>query len=315
MVRTLCCWLIGAGAWALGCSDHTRYSWLDDPEAADPSAVEEEVLPEQASPEQATENEAAAAAAPAPEPPRSEFIELTGADFKSGAAPAAMPAAALPRIVDLMGPSGVTNGGTVTLRVSLDPPAAQPLFVVSVQGDSGYHTIAGTDTNGDGIWEIEVQVRADAGGKSLVIAIAPTDGMGQVGEYRQIELTLVASGVGDVKITLSFEPVHDLDLHVFEPGGAEISFLHPTSPAGGRLDLDSGANCSASVANAENIFWPPGAAPAGQYRVVVREFEQCDRGPIDFTVRIENGALVDTYRNSFPDRAEGSVIDVATFSH
>jgi hypothetical protein len=312
VVRTLCCWLIGAGACVLGCSDHTRYSWLDDPEA-DPSAVEEGVLPEQASPEQASENEAAAA--PAPEPPRSEFVELTGSEFKSGAPPAATAAAALPYIVDLTGPSGVTNGGTVTLRVSLDPPAAHPLFVVSVQGDSGYNTVAGTDANGDGIQEIEVQVRADASGSSLVIAVAPTDGMGQVGEYRQIELRLVASGVGDVKITLSFEPIHDLDLHVFEPGGAEISFLHPTSPAGGKLDLDSGSNCRASVANSENIYWPPGAAPAGQYRVVVHEFEQCDRGPIDFTVRIENGALVDTYRNSFADRAEGSVIDVATFSH
>jgi hypothetical protein len=307
--------LIAALASGLGCADHTRYIWPDDPSAdpslADPS-VEEEVAPEQ--PDPAVEG-ANTVAAPAPEPPHSAFVELAGAEFEQGPAPAATPAAALPQIMELTGPSGVTNGGTVTLRVTLDAPFAQPQFVVSVAGDSGYHTVAGTDVNGDGILEIEVQVRADAIGSSIVISVAPTDGMGQVGKYRELELPLVPSGVGDVKITLSFEPIHDLDLHVFEPGGAEISFQHPTSPAGGKLDLDSGANCRASVANAENIFWPPGAAPAGEYRVTVHEFEQCDRGAIDFTVRIENGALVDTYRNTFTDRAEGSVIEVARFTH
>jgi len=103
--------------------------------------------------------------------------------------------------------------------------------------------------------------------------------------------------------------------YVIEPGGTEISFLHPTSATGGRLDLDSGSNCSAGIANAENIFWPPGAAPPGEYRVTVRDFEQCDRGAIDFSVRIENGAQVDTYRNTFADRAAGTVIEVATFMH
>src|SRR6185295_17158021 len=248
-------WLIAAVASGLGCADHTRYIWPDDP-AADPSVVEQGVSPEQPDPAAQDTN---TAATPAAEPPHSEIVELSG-------------------------PSGVTNGGTVTLRVTLDAPFAQPQFVVSVAGDSGYHTVAGTDTNGDGILEIEVQVRADANGSSILIAVAPTDSLGQVGEYHQLELPLVPSGVGDVKITLSFEPVHDLDLHVFEPGGAEISFQHPTSPAGGKLDLDSGSNCTASVANSENIFWPPGAAPAGEYRVVVHDFEQCDRGAIDFTV-------------------------------
>jgi hypothetical protein len=311
MCRPSCRWLIVALAGGLGCADHTRYIWPDDPEA-DPSVVDEGVLPEQADP---AAEAASPAAAPAAEPPHSELVELAGAEFSPGAAPAVTPTAALPRIVELTGPSGVTNGGTVTLRVSLDSPVANPQFVVSVAGDTGYHTVAGQDANGDGIQEIEVQVRADAAGSSIVIAVAPTDGMGQVGEYRQLELTLVPSGVGDVKITLSFEPIHDLDLHVFEPGGTEISFQHPTSAAGGKLDLDSGSNCQASVANAENIFWPPGAAPAGEYRVVVHDFEQCDRGAIDFSVRIENGALVDTYRNTFADRAQGSVIDVARFTH
>src|SRR6185436_3986601 len=145
--------------------------------------------------------------------------------------------------VALTGHTALTNGSTALLRVSLEPVVQNPQFVVSVQGDTGYHTVVGTDADADGVAEIEVQIRAGARGSSIVISVAPTDDSGQVGEYSQLSIPLVQSGVGDVKITLSFEPVHDLDLHVIEPGGTEISFLHPTSAAGGRLDLDSGSNC------------------------------------------------------------------------
>lgn len=295
----------------LACADHEHYTFLDtqsEPAQADEGASPDEPL---------STDEAAPQEAPV-EQPHSAVVEVTHGAFVPGAAPpagAADAGVALPRIVSLTGPSGVTNGGTANLRVTLEPAVANPLFVVSVDGDSGYHTVTGSDANGDGVQEIQVQVRSEARQGAIVIQVAPTDGKGQIGEYRKLELTLVPSGVGDVKITLSFEPIHDLDLHVIEPGGGEIYFARPTSPTGGKLDLDSGANCSASVANAENIYWPAGAAPTGEYRVRVQDFEPCDRGPIPFTVRIENGAVVDTYQNTFADLKQGSVIDVASFLH
>jgi hypothetical protein len=256
----------------------------------------------------------------AAELPHSEVVEVVDGEFVTGTAPspsvgAADAGIALPRIVSLTGPSGVTNGGTANLRVTLEPAVMNQQFLVSVDGDTGYHTVTGSDTNGDGVQEIQVQVRSDAPPGAIVIEVAPTDGKGQIGEYRTLELALVPSGVGDVKITLSFEPIHDLDLHVIEPGGSEISFEHPTSASGGKLDLDSGANCTISVASAENIYWPTGAAPTGEYRVRVQDFEPCDPGPIPFTLRIENGGVVDTYQHTFPDLAQGKVIDVASFLH
>jgi hypothetical protein len=295
------------------CADHERYTFLDT--QTEPAEADEGAPPEEPS----SAAEAPQQEAP-PEPPHSAVVEITHGAFVTGAAPPASAGAAdagvaLPRIVSLTGPSGVTNGGTANLRVTLEPSVANPLFVVSVDGDSGYHTVTGSDANGDGVQEIQVQVRSEARQGAIVIEVAPSDGKGQIGEYRKLELTLVPSGVGDVKITLSFEPIHDLDLHVIEPGGSEIDFTHPSSPTGGKLDLDSGANCTASVANAENIYWTAGAAPAGEYRVSVRNFEPCDRGPIPFTVRIENGAVVDTYQNTFGDLAQGRVIDVASFTH
>jgi hypothetical protein len=297
----------------LACANHERVTLIDTETA--PAEADEGAAPNEPS----SMDEAAAQEAPV-EPPHSAVVEIAHGEFVPGAAPSASPGGAdagldLPRIVALTGPPGVTNGGTANLRVTLEPAVANPLFVVSVDGDSGYHTVTGSDANGDGVQEIQVQMRSEAREGAIVLRIAPTDGKGQIGEYRELELTLVPSGVGDVKITLSFEPIHDLDLHVVEPDGSEIYFAHPTSRSGGKLDLDSGANCTPSVANAENIYWPAGAAPTGEYRVRVQDFEPCDRGAIPFTVRIENGGVVDTYQKTFADLAQGSVIDVASFLH
>jgi len=269
-----------------------------------------------------TEDAPAPDAAPASDPSMppaapatSELVEVAGAEFVAGPDPAPAEASLLPKIIALSAPSGATNGGSLALRVTLERPTPNPLFVVSVTGDTGYHTVEGVAVGDAGSYDIELQVGAQVQASSLVISVALTDGQGQVGEYREVTVALIQSGVGDVKVTLSFEPTHDLDLHVFEPSGVEISYRRKSSPSGGRLDLDSGSNCTPSRSNAENIFWPAGAAPVGEYRVTVENFEECTRGAIDFSVRVENGGLVDTYRNRFEAGTEGAVLDIVTFSH
>jgi len=250
-------------------------------------------------------------------PIASAFVEVADADFTPGPAPTPAPAKASPlaKIIALSAPSGATNGGSISLRVMLDRAVSNPLFVVSVSGDTGYHTVLGVAVDQAGSYEIPLQVGAQVRASSLIVSVALTDGQGQTGEYHEVTVAVIQSGVGDVKVTLSFEPTHDLDLHVFEPSGAEISYRRKVSASGGRLDLDSGSNCTPSRSNAENIFWPAGAAPAGEYRVTVQDFEQCAPGGIDFAVRVENGGRVDTYRNRFEDRAEGTVLDIVTFTH
>ena len=242
-----------------------------------------------------------------------DVIDVEDGDFQSGEAPASAGAAALPAIVTLTGPEAVTNGGTAVLHVELAAPVEAPSFVVQLEGDSGFHTVVGTDPDGDGIYDISVQVSAEASRATLVLRVALTDGMGSIGEYAQIELVLVQSGTGDVKITLSFDRVHDLDLYVIEPNGEEVSYLNDASATGGKLDLDGGALCQSGGALSENIFWPPGGAPSGEYRVSVHNYEQCMPGAITFTVRIAHDDVVDTYSGGFPDGSTGAVAEVATF--
>jgi hypothetical protein len=107
-------------------------------------------------------------------------------------------------------------------------------------------------------------------------------------------------GSGDVQVTLQWGSQADLDLHVFEPDGTEIWFNNkgPTA-SGGTLDLDSNEECAPGPA-AENVFWGSGAAPPGEYTVVVHgyDFTQDDGTPCgsgEFTLTITVAGEVQTF--------------------
>jgi hypothetical protein len=263
--------------------------------------------------------------------PPGNVIEVRDGDYNVGAPPPASSAAdagaptsaaGATEIVTLTGPASVTNGGTATLHVTVSPPpAAPPTFVVWHSGDEGYHSIVGSDPEADGVYDIGVKVAAAASQTSLLLNVAVLDASGNTGPARSIEIALVASGTGDVKVTLSFDRVHDLDLHVVEPNGDEIYYQQPTTESGGRIDLDSGAHCQPSAANGENIYWPPGGAPTGEYRVSVQNYEQCSPGEIRFTVTVEYDGVVETFDGAFADGTAGeapsatNVKQVTTFRH
>ena len=115
----------------------------------------------------------------------------------------------------LTGPDAVTNGGSAVLHVELSAPAQDPMFVVQHDGDSGFHTVVGSDPDGDGSYDIRIQVAAEASRATLLLRVAPTDGAGNIGEYAELQIELVQSGTGDVKITLSFESLVKPDRHVW----------------------------------------------------------------------------------------------------
>jgi hypothetical protein len=89
-------------------------------------------------------------------------------------------------------------------------------------------------------------------------------------------------GTGDVQVTLRWSSTADLDLAVNDPAGGQIDFENRTSPSGGQLDVDSNADCAtATTSPVENVFWPTGQAPDGQYRLTVTYYDVCgaDTGP------------------------------------
>lgn len=96
-------------------------------------------------------------------------------------------------------------------------------------------------------------------------------------------------GSGDVQATLRWSSSADLDLHVTEPDGTEISYSSPGPTAsGGQLDVDSNVNC-VPESGVENVFWPPGDAPTGDYVIAVNGFSvggNCGGGDYELTIKV-----------------------------
>jgi len=95
-------------------------------------------------------------------------------------------------------------------------------------------------------------------------------------------------GTGDVQITLRWYSTVDLDLSVADPSGDSIDFGHKVSASGGELDRDANWPCDTGTSTpVENVFWPPGGAPAGHYRVTVTYRGGCGApGPQPFELLI-----------------------------
>jgi hypothetical protein len=94
---------------------------------------------------------------------------------------------------------------------------------------------------------------------------------------------------GDVQVTLRWNSTADLDLHVVDPNGCEVYYRNPTCPSGGKLDVDANADCeNVTTRPVENIFWPPGQAPRGEYKVFVHYYARCSGASSteSFTVRV-----------------------------
>jgi len=114
-------------------------------------------------------------------------------------------------------------------------------------------------------------------------------------------------GTGDVQVTLRWDAPVDLDLHVTDPSGEEISFTHSYSNSGGNLDVDANPNCDSMVANpVENVFWPFGGAPAGQYQVSVVYFSNCNySGPVNYEITLkQNNQVVDVLTGTVNESGE-----------
>ena len=94
-------------------------------------------------------------------------------------------------------------------------------------------------------------------------------------------------GTGDVQATLIWGSTADFDLRVIGPNGETVSWLNPRAASGGHLDQDD--RCAPiSHGGPENVYWPEGEAPLGQYKVIVKYYATCDgsEGPTSWSLRL-----------------------------
>lgn len=258
----------------------------------------------------------------------SEFISIAGATFTAGAPPASTGSAASPTVDKVDGPSDMINGGSGVFTVNFsDPNGALPreadrLFsaatvsklIVVVQGDAGYYSLPVTGTASFGSYSFTVITYASLN-SNLVIGFAVVDSSGNVSAYVARDVRIHRTGVGDIKISLSWDQPEDLDLHVIDPFGEEIYYDHPNSASGGHLDLDSNGACIIDDVDNENVYWALGAAPAGTYKVRVKYEMHCSKPETNYLVTIIAGNELQTFQGSFTAAQEGQVQNVIQFSY
>jgi len=122
-------------------------------------------------------------------------------------------------------------------------------------------------------------------------------------------VTEPALGTGDVQVTLRWSGDADIDLHVFDPFGEEIWFSNEEATSGGRLDVDGNAGCDGSPP-VENVFWPFGGAPSGNYDVYVVYYQECSfSGSTDYEVTIlTDGQVIDVFAGTLFGEGEEAYV-------
>jgi hypothetical protein len=119
---------------------------------------------------------------------------------------------------------------------------------------------------------------------------------------------------GDVRVSLIWNNRNDCDLHVVAPSGEEIYYGHKRSICGGELDVDMNVR-GESTKPVENVYWPPGGAPAGRYRVFVQNYayHEPEQGEYEWRVEVVAGKKASHYEGKIRGTGKGSNVVVCEF--
>ena len=212
-----------------------------------------------------------------------------------------------------------TNGSVIpggSALVSLTGDQQFTTVIVSVVGTTGYYRL--TLPTASLTAELLVSLAQSLTGTSLNWQFGAGTGAA-VGPYTTTPADIVTVGTGDVQVTLSWNTVADVDLHVVDPSGEEIYYFHPQAASGGELDLDSNAGCESDGPRNENITWPTNGAPSGTYRVLVDYWDNCTATSTDYSVTVNvKGQSPQTFTGNFTGEGDqggaGAGVPITTFT-
>lgn len=242
--------------------------------------------------------------------------------------PGEMRARAIPRpssggpAISVDGHVIIVNGGTTTVNVT-SPTPFQTVYV------AGSYPTSRLFVPVSGYFEIPLPAPATSAellitfpqalaSNEFNLHFSAADPAGRVGMPAERSYNAIVVGSGDVQVTVAWDTDADVDLHVVDPGGSEIYWANRQSPSGGQLDLDSNAACALDNVRNENITWPVGTAPQGNYTVRVDHWSSCDAPETNYTVIIHNEGETDIHHGVFSGAGDqggaGSGVEIATFT-
>jgi len=180
-------------------------------------------------------------------------------------------------LYDLSGsPSG---GATVSIKFSSDGGSNYTITPVAgtLSGDVG--TGIANGNNKRIVWNAPATLPAAFYSTQMKAAVTASDSVGQT---------------GDISFRLQWNGSQDLDLYVTEPSGETVYYDNKLSSTGGQLDLDANFPCdSSNQSGTENVFWPAGSAPRGNYTVWAGYYSSCyGSSAVSYTISVLQGTRV-----------------------
>ncbi len=208
----------------------------------------------------------------------------------------------------------VVNGGSTRISVSADAGSFQRVFIFSPSARGHWEVLL---PDGVAVEDLVLSVARTVRAGNLRLRYEIQGATSEVGPYAEQTLSVISVGTGDVQISVAWTGASDVDLHVFDPSGERIYFGNKTAASGGTLDLDSNPACDIDNKNNENIVFPVGSAPAGEYRVVVDYYDDCGVARSDWVVTVQRrdqepltfvGSFIGPWGSNPP-------VEVTTFSY
>ncbi len=127
----------------------------------------------------------------------------------------------------------------------------------------------------------------------------------------QEQLDALNAQTGEITISLMWDSIDDLDLHVFTPSGAEIYYSNPED-GGGVLDVDANSSDeNATSSPVENIYFE--APEDGEYWVYIYNYSDRTDGSTNYLVRVTVGEESQTFEGSID--GTDSTVEVVGFQY
>lgn len=226
------------------------------------------------------------------------FFNIGDGDFSGKALPGSNSQSL--QILSVSGNETILAGGSNLIRITGSDNARQ--VIAGVRDQNGYFTVP--MTAGESVIDLRLLIGQGVS-NSFTIALAVSDGQGNVSAYEYLVVTLMNAGTGLLQVSLSWDQLNDVDLHVIEPNGTEIYYGNDSSANGGVLDVDSNAGCGIDGINNENIYYedsPEVTIENGEYEVLVDLWSNCNIvGNTNYTVVVYyGGEIIATTQGSNP---------------
>jgi murein DD-endopeptidase MepM/ murein hydrolase activator NlpD len=181
-------------------------------------------------------------------------------------------------------------GGTAPVQISASIPFTK--LLIGLEGVRGYWELSMPSSTRASLY---LTLGQELATNQLSFAYAASNGDG-IGAYVTKAVNVKTVGTGDIQVSISWDVLSDLDLHVVDPNGEHIYFGNKGISGGGQLDLDSNPACNIDAVNNENITWATDKAIPGQYRVYVNLYASCGTSVTTYAVTVtKRGEIPQVY--------------------